>query len=139
MYQIHQYSYNIHILTSIRNHFSRKTYISWQSLFLYLPFMSLFFSSNKMWFLVSYLPTFCDDVTLFTVFFLWRLPLLNIEYLLSNHFKRSHPLCLNQYHQAYCVFNSVVEHDIRFIRKTRHQVDGCNSDYLPTSGISGHG
>ena len=32
--------------------------------------MSLFFSSNKMWFLVSYLPTFSDDVTLFTVFFL---------------------------------------------------------------------
>ena len=32
--------------------------------------MSLFFSSNEMWFLVSYLPTFSDNVTLFTVFFL---------------------------------------------------------------------
>ena len=32
--------------------------------------MSLFFSINKMWFLVSYLPTFSDDITLFTVFFL---------------------------------------------------------------------
>ena len=38
--------------------------------FLYLPSMSLIFFSNRMWFLVSYLPTFSDDVTLFTVFFL---------------------------------------------------------------------
>ena len=44
--------------------------ISQQSLFLYLCSMSLFFCSNKMWFLVSYLPTFSDNVTLFTVFFL---------------------------------------------------------------------
>ena len=32
--------------------------------------MSLIFSSNEMWFLVTYLPTFSDNVTLFTVFFL---------------------------------------------------------------------
>ena len=37
---------------------------------MYLPFMSLFSSSNKMWFLAYYLPTFSDNVTLFTVFFL---------------------------------------------------------------------
>ena len=35
---------------------------------MYLPSMSLFFSSNEMWFLVSYLPTFSDNITLFTVF-----------------------------------------------------------------------
>ena len=34
--------------------------------------MSLFLTSNKMWFLVYYLPTFSDDVTLFTVFFFFE-------------------------------------------------------------------
>ena len=43
--------------------------------------MSLFFSSNKMWFLVSYLPTFSDDVTLFTVFFFLKASLRYIVFL----------------------------------------------------------
>ena len=30
--------------------------------------MTLFLTSNKMWFLVYYLPTFSGNVTLFTVF-----------------------------------------------------------------------
>ena len=43
---------------------------------MYLPSMSLFLTSNKMWFLVYYLPIFSDNVILFTVFL--RLPFYDL-------------------------------------------------------------
>ena len=81
MYKIDQSSCNIHIM---RNQFSRKPHNSTQNWFLNLPSMSLIFPSNEMWFLVTYLPTFSDNVTLFTVFFL-SLPLFFYLFVSSWH------------------------------------------------------
>ena len=41
------------------------------------PYVTISFHS-KMWFLGSYLPTFLPDVTLFTLFLFWSLPLFEI-------------------------------------------------------------
>ena len=56
-------------------------------MFWYLPSMSLFFSLDKMWFLVSYRPTFSDNVALFTVFSRnSNLTFSNVRPLVTNHY-----------------------------------------------------
>ena len=45
--------------------------------------MSLFFFSNKMWVLVSYLPTFSDDVTLLTLSRILQCKIYNSKYILG--------------------------------------------------------